>query len=105
MSQAHCSATAPTCQKDMWLTQGPSTSVVAQIYYSANFYTDFAIDLIEKRDKAKAFYLQLTYQSVHAPWQDPPEWEQIPKDAVPDRSEWRAKEGGAVSGVLHGAGG
>ena len=85
MSQAHCSATAPTCQKDMWLNQGPGTSVVDQIYYSANFYTDFAIDLIEKRDKAKDFYLHLTYQSVHAPWQDPPEWEQIPKDAVPDR--------------------
>ena len=27
------------------------------------------------------------------------------KDAVPDRSEWRAKEGGAVAGVLRGAGG
>ena len=85
MSQAHCSATAPTCQKDMWLNQGPGTSVVDEIFYSANFYTDFAIDLIEKRDKAKPHYLHLTYQSVHAPWQDPPEWEQIPKDAVPDR--------------------
>ena len=85
----------------MWLNQEPGVSVVDEIYCpfqlpttasmplcwidesvlladSTNFYTDYAINLIRHRDKSKPFYLHQTYQAVHAPWQEPPEWEQIP---------------------------
>ena len=38
--------------------------MVDDIYYSANFYSGRAQGLIRARDKAKPFYLHLTYQSV-----------------------------------------
>ena len=43
--------------------------------------TATAIEKIEQRDKSRPFYLHLTYQSVHAPFEQPPAWEQIPKGA------------------------
>ena len=46
------------------LNHVPGVSVVDDIYYSANFYSDRAQGLIRARDKAKPFYLHLTYQSV-----------------------------------------
>ena len=30
----HCSATASTCQKDMWMDSGPGIGIVDEIYYS-----------------------------------------------------------------------
>ena len=44
---------------------------------SANFYSDISVARIRGRDRSKPFYLHLTYQSVHGPYEEPPAWEQI----------------------------
>ena len=44
---------------------------------SANFYTDTSIAKIRGRNKTAPFYLHLTYQSVHGPFEEPPVWEQV----------------------------
>ena len=62
----HCAVNASTCKKDMWENHAPGYHVVDEIFYSANFYTSRAVQLIEQRDKTKPFYLHQTYQSVHA---------------------------------------
>ena len=61
----------------MWHDHAPGTDVIDRIYYSANFYTDTAMEKIQKRNQSKPFYLHLTYQSVHAPFEEPPIWEQV----------------------------
>ena len=82
MGPEHCNASSPSCLKDMWLDHQPGYEVVDDIFYSANFYTTRAIELIKARDVAKPFYLHLTYQSVHGPFEDPPAWEQIPNGSA-----------------------
>ena len=49
-----------------------------QITYSTNYFTERAVQLIKNRTKNKPFYLHLTYQATHGPWEEPPAWEQIP---------------------------
>ena len=72
-----CTASDKSCRKDMWHDHAPGTDVIDRIYYSANFYTDTAMEKIQKRNQSKPFYLHLTYQSVHAPFEEPPIWEQV----------------------------
>ena len=61
---------------DMWHDHGPGTDIVPQIYYSANFYTTRAVDIIAKHPIADApLFLYLPYQNVHSPDTLPPEWE------------------------------
>ena len=65
----------------MWLNQGPATDIVDKIFYSANYFTSVAVEKIAQRNVSKPFYLHLTYQNVHSPFEEPPAWLQIPNNA------------------------
>lgn len=65
------------CKKDMWHDHGPGVDIIDQIYYSTNFYTEWAIKLLRNRVKQQPIYLHLTYQAVHSPFENPPAWLQI----------------------------
>lgn len=66
---------------DMWHNLLPGTDVVPKIYYSANFYTETAVDIIESHDAKDPFFMYFAIQNVHSPYQLPPAWEtkQFPK--------------------------
>eukprot|EP00660_Eupelagonema_oceanica_P013290 gene13290-1327_t len=66
----------------MWHDQIPGTDVVGDIWYSTNFYTERAVDLIRSRNRSKPFYLYQAYQAVHEPLEEPPAWEQIPNGSA-----------------------
>eukprot|EP01079_Euglenida_sp_SAG-EU17-18_P012162 gene12162-2218_t len=63
---------------DMWHDQAPGVDVVPDIYYSTNFYAQQAVEKINTRNTSQPFWLHLTYQSVHAPYEAPPKWEMVP---------------------------
>ena len=42
-------------------------------FYSTNYYTDMAIEMLTNRDKSKPFALNLCYTALHAPLQAPAE--------------------------------
>eukprot|EP00935_MAST-01C_sp_MAST-1C-sp1_P000143 g143.t1 len=86
------------CSKDMWHNHGPGADIVDQIYYSAEFYTNWAIGLLRNRSKTKPFYLHLTYQSVHAPFEDPPAWLQVRKGSYYDNT-WASMLNAVDSGL------
>ena len=62
--------------------------------------TATAIEKIKQRDKSRPFYLHLTYQSVHAPFEQPPAWEQIPKGAWYDDT-WGSMLNAADRGIAN----
>ena len=99
----HCYVNGSNCIKDMWSDHSPGYEVVDHIYYSANFYTDRAIQLINNRDESKPFYLHQTYQNNHAPFEDPPIWEQIPDSSVPSLF-WNQTWGSMLNAVDNGVG-
>jgi hypothetical protein len=86
------------CKKDMWHDHGPGMDIIDKIYYSTNFYTEWAIKLLRNRVKQKPFYLHLTYQSVHSPFEDPPAWLQIPNGTWYDDT-WGSMLNAADSGT------
>jgi len=65
--------------KDFWHDFLPGSDVVEEIYYSTNWYTERAIDIVQKHNKNKPLWLHLPYQAVHAPISDTPAWEHMPK--------------------------
>ena len=72
-----CKCTAAgskSCSKDMWHDHEPAVDIVDEMYYSTNYFTATAIQKIRARNQSAPFYLHLTYQSVHAPFEDPPSW-------------------------------
>lgn len=73
-----CNASAAAPGHDMWHDHVPGTDIVEDIYYSANFYTDMAVDIIDqhsKRTEQAPLFLYLPYQNVHSPNQEPAPWE------------------------------
>lgn len=64
-----------TGKHDMWHNLAPGTDVVPKIYYSANFYTESAIDIFESHDAKDPFFMYFAIQNVHSPYQLPPAWE------------------------------
>ena len=60
---------------DMWHNSGPGIDIVPQMYYSANFYTDTAVKIIEDHDLSRPLWLHFPIQNVHSPYTAPPEWE------------------------------
>lgn len=80
-SYGNGSPNATEGKHDMWHGDKPGIDIVPEIYYSANFYTERAVDIIEKHDKSRPLWLHLPYQNVHAPYVNPPDWEchQFPK--------------------------
>eukprot|EP00935_MAST-01C_sp_MAST-1C-sp1_P002256 g2256.t1 len=63
----------------MWHNDGPGFDVVPEIYYSANFYAEAAIEAITSHakgeDAANPFFLYYAIQNVHSPYTLPPAWE------------------------------
>ena len=50
-----------------------------QVYYSTNYYTERAVQIITAHNASKApLFLDLRYQGVHGPYVLPPSWEQVP---------------------------
>jgi|EP01043_Picozoa_sp_COSAG02_P053075 arylsulfatase B len=93
-----CNATSPICRKDMWHNLLPGHDVVDDIFYSANFYAEHAVDLIKTRNASAPFYLHQTFQSVHNPYEDPPVWEQIQNSSVP--SKWWDQTWGSMLNAM-----
>ena len=66
----------------MWEDEHPGIDVVPQIFYSANFYAERSVSIIQNHFPAyppkTPLFLYLPIQSVHAPYQTPPEWETHP---------------------------
>jgi arylsulfatase I/J len=68
---------------DMWHDHGPGIDVVPEIFYSANFYTTTAVNVIQnhsqywqgKKSTPNPLWVHLAYQNVHAPYVNPPAWE------------------------------
>ena len=40
---------------------------------------------MKSRNASAPFYLHQTFQAAHSPFDDPPEWEQIPNSSVPSK--------------------
>ena len=70
----------------MWHNLKPGTDVVSEIFYSANFYTTVATNIIKSHGSANysvtagnstdtPLFLYLPYQNVHSPDQNPAPWE------------------------------
>jgi arylsulfatase B len=98
-----CDATNITCKKDLWHNLLPGHDVVDEIFYSANFYAERAVDLIKRRNASVPFYLHQTFQSVHGPFEDPPVWEQIPNSSVP-QAWWDQTWGSMLNAMDRGVG-
>ena len=83
------------CKKDMWHNKATGWDLVDHIAYSTNFYTRRAVDLIQAHDPKQPFYLHLTHQAVHNPWEEPPLSGQIPNG-----SAWWDQTWGSMLNVL-----
>lgn len=63
---------------DFWHNDRPANaSLLAQVWYSTNYYTQYATDVIQAHDPAVPLFLDLRYQGVHGPYVEPPVWEQV----------------------------
>ena len=61
--------------RDMWHDDHAGDDIADQIFYSANFYTERAVAIIEAHPADTPLFMYLPYQNVHAPNQAPPDWE------------------------------
>lgn len=74
-----CPGNPASCFKDFWQDDVPAPpKVIEDVFYSTNFYTTRAIEHIQNTTTSESLWIHLTYQGVHAPYVEPPEWEQIP---------------------------
>ena len=64
-----------THSKDFWHNSGPGDDLVDQIWYSTNWYTTRAVDIVNQHPLEKPLWIHLPYQAIHAPYQEPPVWE------------------------------
>ena len=70
--QAHLSS------HDFWHDDRPANaSLLAEVWYSTNYYTTRAVELISDHDVTVPLYMDLRYQGVHGPYVEPPVWEQV----------------------------
>ena len=71
---------------DFWHDHAPGTDVVQDCYYSTNYYSRTAVSIVENHTASTPLFLDLRYQGVHGPYEEPPLWEQAPNSTVdPDR--------------------
>ena len=91
-----------TSVRDMWHNAGPAAG--AEMLYSANFYTDHARALIAARNASSPpFYLHLTYQNVHEPFESTPyTQDQMPRSS--GKPWWSRVWGDMLSAVDKGVG-
>ena len=63
---------------DFWFNHAPANdSVLAEVWYSTNYYTSRATHLIQAHDPHTPLFMDLRYQGVHGPYVEPPVWEQV----------------------------
>jgi arylsulfatase A-like enzyme len=74
--------------KDFWENEKPAEAEVdsAALFYSTNFYANRAVQIISNHSVDKPLWLHLTWQAVHAPYDEPPTWEQTPKGGFWDQT-------------------
>eukprot|EP00041_Stephanoeca_diplocostata_P013943 m.249525 g.249525 ORF g.249525 m.249525 type:complete len:537 (+) comp19525_c0_seq2:91-1701(+) len=76
-----CPGKPAHCIKDFWYNGEPAPpNVIDQVFYSTNYYTTTATQIISSHNMSESLWLHLTYQGVHAPYVEPPVWEQIPNE-------------------------
>ena len=69
---------AHNCTYDLWENHGPaSRATVTSMYYSTNVFAERAIEKINARAAGAPLYIHLTWQNVHAPYEPPPDWENL----------------------------
>jgi len=59
----------------MWHDAQPGVKIVPELVYSANTYTNLAVDIIQRHNQSQGLYLHMMYQNVHSPYTMPPGWE------------------------------
>ena len=60
----------------MWQDDHPGDAIADNIHYSTNYYSNRAVQLIEQRNISRPFFLHMPWQAVHAPYSEPPKFEQ-----------------------------
>eukprot|EP00038_Savillea_parva_P011469 m.197762 g.197762 ORF g.197762 m.197762 type:complete len:512 (+) comp20214_c0_seq1:161-1696(+) len=68
-------------KKDFWDGLAPGVQDIDEIYYSTNYYTTTAVNIIKEHPADKNLWVHLPYQAVHSPYTDSPSWEQVPESA------------------------
>ena len=59
-------------------------AVWSAVHYSTNFYSRVAVQKVQQHDAANAsapLFIDLRYQGVHGPYEEPPLWEQQPNSS------------------------
>jgi len=67
--------------RDFWDGHMPAESIIDEVYYSTNWYTERAIATIQAHDTSKPLWLHLSYQAMHSPWDEVPSWERQTLDS------------------------
>ena len=64
--------------KDFWEDNGPGEKAVnsPDLFYSTNYYASRAVQIIETHLLDEPLWVHIPWQAVHAPYTDPPAWEQ-----------------------------
>jgi arylsulfatase A-like enzyme len=68
------------CVYDMWHDTHTGESIHEDIFYSTNYYTSRAINILLNHTKtapSQPLWVHLMYQGVHSPYSESPVWEQI----------------------------
>ena len=50
---------------DLWFNHAPALSLVPEVAYSTNFYSEYAVSKIQGRNTSLPFWLHVAYQAVH----------------------------------------
>ena len=77
------SSNATDGKHDLWKDILPATLIVPTLDYATNYYTETAVDILEKHASSSSsssssspFFMYFAIQNVHSPYQLPPSWEQ-----------------------------
>ena len=78
-----CGGTPKSCLFDFWHDTTTGADIHNQVYYSTNWYTEWAQSIIKRHStnattKDTPLWIHLTYQGVHSPYVAPPAWEHLP---------------------------
>lgn len=49
----------------MWHNHGPGFDIVPEIYYSTEFYSNYAVERIEGRNASRPLWIHVAYQAMH----------------------------------------
>ena len=73
-----------SCTFDFWHDDTTGASIHDQVFYSTNFYTTRAIEILanhtEHAPADQSLWVHLMFQGVHSPYVDSPSWEWVAND-------------------------